>query len=319
MLIRKPDDIKSSEITDKKRYLNRRRFIQAAGLGAAGIGSGLLLPAMFGNMDEAHAAKKLEGFTKGKFGTDEPQTPLKDITSYNNFYEFGTDKGDPKRHSGSLKTRPWTVEVEGEVNKPRTFDIEELLKMPLEERVYRLRCVEAWSMVIPWIGFELSHLIKAVEPTNNAKYIQFVTLFDPEQMPGQRRGILDWPYAEGLRMDEAMNPLTIMGVGLYGEVMPNQNGAPIRLVVPWKYGFKSAKSIVKIRFVEEEPPTAWNMAAPQEYGFYSNVNPTVNHPRWSQASERRIGDFFRRKTLMFNGYEEQVAHLYKGMDLKKLY
>ena len=319
MLIGKPDDIKSSEITDKKRYLNRRRFIQAAGLGAAGIGSGLLLPAMFGNMDEAHAAKKLKGFTKGKFGTDEPQTPLKDITSYNNFYEFGTDKGDPKRHSGSLKTRPWTVEVEGEVNKPRTFDIEELLKMPLEERVYRLRCVEAWSMVIPWIGFELSHLIKAVEPTNNAKYIQFVTLFDPEQMPGQRRGILDWPYVEGLRMDEAMNPLTIMGVGLYGEVMPNQNGAPIRLVVPWKYGFKSAKSIVKIRFVEEEPPTAWNMAAPQEYGFYSNVNPTVNHPRWSQASERRIGDFFRRKTLMFNGYEEQVAHLYKGMDLKKLY
>ena len=319
MLIKRPDDIKSSEITDKKLYLNRRRFIQAASLGAAGIGSGLLLPAMFGNMDEARAAKKLEGFTKGKFGTDEPQTPLKDITSYNNFYEFGTDKGDPKRHSGSLKTRPWTVEVEGEVKKPRTFGIEELLKMPLEERVYRMRCVEAWSMVIPWIGFELSHLIKAVEPTNNAKYIQFVTLFDPEQMPGQRRGILDWPYVEGLRMDEAMNPLTIMGVGLYGEVMPNQNGAPIRLVVPWKYGFKSGKSIVKIRFVEEEPPTSWNMAAPQEYGFYSNVNPTVNHPRWSQASERRIGDFFRRKTLMFNGYEEQVAHLYKGMDLKKLY
>ena len=319
MLIRKPDDIKSSEITDKKLYLNRRRFIQAASLGAAGIGSGLLVPAMFGNMDEARAARELEGFTKGKFSTDEPKTSLKDITSYNNFYEFGTDKGDPKRYSGSLKTRPWTVEVEGEVRKPRTFDIEELLKMPLEERVYRLRCVEAWSMVIPWIGFELSHLIKAVEPTNNAKYIQFVTLYDPEQMRGQRREILDWPYVEGLRMDEAMNPLTIMGVGLYGEVMPNQNGAPIRLVVPWKYGFKSAKSIVKIRFVEDEPPTAWNMAAPQEYGFYSNVNPTVNHPRWSQASERRIGDFFRRKTLMFNGYEEQVAHLYKGMDLKKLY
>ena len=319
MLIRKPDAIESSEITDKKLYLDRRRFIQAASLGAAGIGSGLLLPAMFGTMDEARAARKLEGFTKGKFSTDEPQTPLKDITSYNNFYEFGTDKGDPKRYAGSLKTRPWTVEVEGEVHKPRTFDIEELLKMPLEERVYRLRCVEAWSMVIPWIGFELKHLINAVQPTANAKYIQFVTLFDPEQMPGQRREVLDWPYVEGLRMDEAMNPLTIMGVGLYGEVMPNQNGAPIRLVVPWKYGFKSAKSIVKIRFVEEEPPTAWNMAAPQEYGFYSNVNPTVNHPRWSQASERRIGDFFRRKTLMFNGYEEQVAHLYKGMDLKKLY
>ena len=319
MLIKRPDDIKSSEITDRKLYLNRRRFIQAASLGAAGIGSGLLVPAMFGNVDEVHAARKLEGFTTGKFSTDEPKTPLKDITSYNNFYEFGTDKGDPKRYAGSLKTRPWTVEVDGEVHKPRTFDIEELLKMPLEERVYRLRCVEAWSMVIPWIGFELSHLIKAVEPTNNAKYIQFVTLYDTEQMPGVRRDILDWPYKEGLRMDEAMNPLTIMGVGLYGEVMPNQNGAPIRLVVPWKYGFKSAKSIVKIRFVEKEPLTAWNVAAPNEYGFYSNVNPTVNHPRWSQASERRIGDFFRRKTLMFNGYEEQVAHLYKGMDLKKLY
>ena len=319
MLIRKPDDIKSSEITDRKLYLNRRQFIRAASLGAAGIGSGLLVPAMFGNVDEVHAARKLEGFTTGKFSTDEPKTPLKDVTSYNNFYEFGTDKGDPKRYAGNLKTRPWTVEVDGEVHKPRTFDIEELLKMPLEERVYRLRCVEAWSMVIPWIGFELSHLIKAVEPTNNAKYIQFVTLYDTEQMPGVRRDILDWPYKEGLRMDEAMNPLTIMGVGLYGEVMPNQNGAPIRLVVPWKYGFKSAKSIVKIRFVEKEPLTAWNVAAPNEYGFYSNVNPTVNHPRWSQASERRIGDFFRRKTLMFNGYEEQVAHLYKGMDLKKLY
>ena len=319
MLIKRPDDIKSSEITDKKLYLNRRRFIQAASLGAAGIGSGLLVPAMFGTMDEAQAAKKLEGYTTGKFSTDEPKTPLKDVTSYNNFYELGTDKGDPKRYADTLKTRPWTVEVEGEVHKPKTFDIEELLKMPLEERVYRLRCVEAWSMVIPWIGFELKHLIKAVEPTNNAKYIQFVTIYAPEQLRGQRRDILDWPYTEGLRMDEAMNPLTIMGVGLYGEVMPNQNGAPIRVVVPWKYGFKSAKSIVKIRFVEKEPPTAWNVAAPHEYGFYSNVNPTVNHPRWSQASERRIGDFFRRKTLMFNGYEEHVAHLYKGMDLKKLY
>ena len=319
MLIKRPDDIKSSEITDKKLYLNRRRFIQAASLGAAGIGSGLLVHGLFGTMDEARAAKKLEGYTTGKFATDEPKTPLKDITSYNNFYELGTDKGDPKRYADTLKTRPWTVEVEGEVHKPRTFDIEELLKMPLEERVYRLRCVEAWSMVIPWIGFELKHLIKAVEPTNNAKYIQFVTIYAPEELRGQRRDILDWPYKEGLRMDEAMNPLTIMGVGLYGEVMPNQNGAPIRLVVPWKYGFKSAKSIVKIRFVEKEPPTAWNFAAPHEYGFYSNVNPTVNHPRWSQASERRIGDFFRRKTLMFNGYEEQVAHLYKGMDLKKLY
>ena len=319
MLIKRPDDIKSGEITDKELYLNRRQFIRTASLGAAGLGSGLLIPGLLGPLGEARGATKLTGAGKSAFSTDEPQTPLKDITGYNNFYEFGTDKSDPKRYSDSLKTRPWTVVVEGEVNKPRTFDIDELLKMPLEERVYRLRCVEAWSMVIPWIGFELSHLIKAVEPTANAKYIQFVTLHDPEQMPGQRRGVLDWPYVEGLRMDEAMNPLTILGVGLYGEVMPNQNGAPIRVVVPWKYGFKSIKSIVKIRFVEKEPPTAWNVAAPQEYGFYSNVNPTVNHPRWSQASERRIGDFFRRKTLMFNGYEEQVAHLYKGMDLTKLY
>ena len=319
MLIRKPGDIKSSEITDKELYLNRRQFIRTASLGAAGLGSGLLVPGLLGPMSEARGATKLEGVGKSAFSTDEPKTPLKDITSYNNFYEFGADKSDPKRYSGSLKTRPWTVTVEGEVNKPKTFGIEELLKMPLEERVYRLRCVEAWSMVIPWIGFELSHLIKAVEPTANAKYIQFVTLHDPEQMPGQRRSILDWPYLEGLRMDEAMNPLAILGVGLYGEVMPNQNGAPIRLVVPWKYGFKSIKSIVKIRFVEKQPATAWNVAGPQEYGFYSNVNPTVNHPRWSQASERRIGDFFRRKTLMFNGYEEQVADLYKGMDLTKLY
>lgn len=319
MLIKRPDDIKSSEITDKELYLNRRQFIRTASLGAAGLGSGLLVPGLLGPMSEARGATKLTGVGKSAFSTDEPLTPLKDITSYNNFYEFGTGKSDPQRNSKDFKTRPWTVTVEGEVHKPKTFGIEELLKLPLEERVYRMRCVEAWSMVIPWIGFELSHLIKAVEPTAKAKYIQFVTLHDPEQMPGQRRGVLDWPYLEGLRMDEAMNPLAILGVGLYGEVLPNQNGAPIRVVVPWKYGFKSIKSIVKVRFVEKQPATAWNVAGPQEYGFYSNVNPTVNHPRWTQASERRIGDFFRRKTLMFNGYEEQVAHLYKGMDLTKLY
>ena len=319
MLIKRPDDIKSGEITDKELYLNRRQFIRTASLGAAGLGSGLLVPGLLGPMSEARGATKLTGVGKSAFSTDEPLTPLKDITSYNNFYEFGTGKSDPQRNSKDFKTRPWTVTVEGEVHKPKTFGIEELLKLPLEERVYRMRCVEAWSMVIPWIGFELSHLIKAVEPTAKAKYIQFVTLHDPEQMPGQRRGVLDWPYLEGLRMDEAMNPLAILGVGLYGEVLPNQNGAPIRLVVPWKYGFKSIKSIVKVRFVEKQPATAWNVAGPQEYGFYSNVNPTVNHPRWTQASERRIGDFFRRKTLMFNGYEEQVAHLYKGMDLTKLY
>ncbi len=319
MLITKGGKIKSSEITDKNLFLNRRHFIRNTSLGIASIGTGLLLPAMFGSAGKAQAANKLQATSNIAFSTDEPNTPLKDITSYNNFYEFGTDKLDPKRYSGSLKTRPWSIVVEGEVHRPRTFGIEELLKMPLEERVYRLRCVEAWSMVIPWIGFELRHLIDVVRPTANAKYIQFVTLYDPDQMPGQHRDTIDWPYTEGLRLDEAMNPLTILGLGLYGEVLPNQNGAPIRLVVPWKYGFKSAKSIVTIRFVEKEPATAWNLAAPHEYGFYSNVNPTVNHPRWSQASERRIGDFFRRKTLMFNGYGSQVAHLYKGMNLEELY
>jgi methionine sulfoxide reductase catalytic subunit len=219
-----------------------------------------------------------------------------------------------------LTTRPWTVSVEGEVKKPKTYDIDDLIKIaPLEERIYRLRCVEAWSMVIPWVGFPLSSLVKLAEPTGNAKYIQFVTLLDPKRLPGQKYAVLDWPYVEGLRMDEAMHPLTILSVGLYGEALPAQDGAPIRLVVPWKYGFKSIKSIVKVRFVDKQPPTSWNIAAPQEYGFYSNVNPEVDHPRWSQATERRIGEFFRRKTLMFNGYGEQVADLYRGMDLKKYY
>ena len=322
MLIRKPDDIRSSEVTDKAVYLNRRQFMARASAAATALGAGMLAPDLLGLAGEAHAAAKLAAAGNSPFSTDEPKTPLDDVTGYNNFYEFGTDKSDPARNAKDFKTRPWTVEVEGEVNRPRTFDIEDLLKMPLEERVYRLRCVEAWSMVIPWVGFELSRLIKAVEPTANAKYIQFVTLHDPEQMPGQRGGLfggLDWPYVEGLRMDEAMNPLAILAVGLYGEVLPNQNGAPIRLVAPWKYGFKSIKSIVKLRFVEQQPPTTWNLTAGHEYGFYANVNPTVDHPRWSQARERRIGDFFKRKTLMFNGYGEQVAHLYKGMDLTKLY
>ncbi len=242
-------------------------------------------------------------------------TAFESITTYNNYYEFGTDKEDPAAHSGKLKTRPWTVKVEGEVKKPKTFDIEELLKLsPLEERIYRMRCVEGWSMVIPWVGYPLSELIKRVEPTANAKFVEFYTLLDPEQMPGQKMPILDWPYVEGLRMDEAMHPLTLLAVGLYGQTLPNQNGAPVRTVVPWKYGFKSAKSIVRIRFAEQQPKTAWEMAGPNEYGFYSNVNPKVDHPRWSQAKERRIGEFRKRETLMFNGYGDQVASLYAGMD-----
>jgi sulfoxide reductase catalytic subunit YedY len=256
----------------------------------------------------------------GAFVMDKPNR-LADITSYNNFYEFGTDKADPARYAQALKTRPWTVAVEGEVKRPRVFDLDELLRLGAqEERVYRLRCVEGWSMVVPWIGYSLAELIRRVEPTGNAKFVEFVTLADPKQMPGVGSRVLDWPYVEGLRIDEAMHPLTIMGVGLYGEVLPNQNGAPIRLVVPWKYGFKSGKSIVRIRFVEKQPKIAWERANPQEYGFYSNVNPDVDHPRWTQKKERRIPDFFaNRPTVIFNGYGDQVAGLYAGMDLKKLY
>ena len=254
----------------------------------------------------------------------EKPTPYKDVTTYNNYYEFGTDKADPARYAKTLKPRPWTVAVEGAVKKPRSFAIEDLFKLSaMEERIYRLRCVEGWSMVIPWVGYSLAELIRQVEPTGNAKYVEFITLAEKNQMPGLALPVLTWPYAEGLRLDEAMHPLTMLTFGVYGELLPNQNGAPVRLTVPWKYGFKSGKSIVKIRFTEEMPLTAWNRAAPQEYGFYSNVNPAVDHPRWSQATERRIGEdgFFqkKRKTLMFNGYGEQVASLYAGMDLKKFY
>ena len=324
MLIKKPADIKSSEITPKDLYLNRRQFIASVSTtaitaGAALAGVDLLRPA-----GQARAAEKLPNIKKSPYSTDEKQNSFKEITTYNNFYELGVDKGDPAENAKYLTTRPWTVTVEGEIKKPKTFDIDALMKLsPLEERVYRLRCVEAWSMVIPWVGFPLSALINQVEPTNNAKFIQFVTLYDPKRMPGQKPGIfgnvLDWPYVEGLRMDEAMHPLAILCFGLYGEVLPAQDGAPARIVVPWKYGFKSIKSIVKVRFVDTQPKTAWNTMQPQEYGFYSNVNPEVDHPRWSQASERRIGEFLRRKTLMFNGYGEQVASLYKGMDLRKYY
>jgi methionine sulfoxide reductase catalytic subunit len=324
MLIKKPADIKSADITPKEFYLNRRQFIAGATGIAAAAGVALAGLDVFEMPERAQAGEKLPNVKKSSYSTDEKQNSFKDITTYNNFYELGVDKGDPALNAKYLTTRPWTIAVEGEVKKPKTFDVDEIIKLsPLEERVYRLRCVEAWSMVIPWVGFPLSTLIKQVEPTNNAKFIHFVTLQDPKRMPGQKPGIfgnvLDWPYVEGLRMDEAMHPLTILSMGLYGEVLPAQNGAPLRLVVPWKYGFKSIKSIVKVRFVETQPPTAWNKMQPQEYGFYSNVNPEVDHPRWSQATERRIGEFLRRKTLMFNGYGEQVAGMYKGMDLKKYY
>jgi sulfoxide reductase catalytic subunit YedY len=320
MLIKKPADIHYSEITPKKAYLDRRTFLAAAGAVGVGLAGSRLIPEMLNPEVTALAGSKLE-FKKSELSTHgEELTPYKDITTYNNFYEFGTSKGDPAIEAKDFKTSPWTVSIDGLVKKPQKLDIASIIKLsPLEERVYRMRCVEGWSMVIPWIGIPLNALVKAAEPTSKAKYVAFQTLHDPKQMPGERVGVLNWPYTEGLRLDEATHPLTILAVGLYGETLPNQDGAPIRLVVPWKYGFKGIKSIVKISFVENEPPTAWNQAAPSEYGFYSNVNPEVDHPRWSQAKERRIGEFLRRKTLMFNGYGEQVAHLYAGMDLKRYY
>lgn len=324
MLIRRAPMFRSSEITDERLYLDRRRFI--AGAAALGLAGGAVTDALLATL--AEAAKEptgapLQGPRNPAFVNPDPPTKFEDASTYNNFYEFGVDKSDPSRLGGTLKTRPWTVKVEGLVQKPKTYDIEELLRFPLEERVYSLRCVEAWSMVIPWIGFPLSALLKQVEPTGAARFVEFVTLNDPQQFPGQKPGLfgatLDWPYVEGLRLDEAMHPLTLMTVGMYGHVLPNQNGAPLRVVVPWKYGFKSGKSIVRIRVTADQPKTSWEKAASQEYGFYSNVNPEVSHPRWSQATERRIGEFRRRKTLMFNGYADQVASLYRGMDLKKFY
>jgi methionine sulfoxide reductase catalytic subunit len=318
VLIKKPSDIKASEITDQKMYLERRQFLRVASTAAlaaaGGVVPGLLAPGV------TQAGEKLEAVRKSPLSTDEALTPYEDVTHYNNFYEFGTDKDSPAKLSTNFRTKPWSVAVDGEVNKPAVYPLEEFIKPhALEERIYRLRCVEGWSMVIPWIGFPLGEVIQRFEPTSKAKFVEFTTLYDPEQMPDQRRSVLKWPYVEGLRLDEAMHPLTILAVGLYGEVLPNQNGAPLRLVVPWKYGFKSIKSIVKMRFVEQQPVTTWEAAAPQEYGFYSNVNPDVPHPRWSQARERRIGEFYKRKTLLFNGYAEQVAQLYAGMDLRKYF
>ena len=313
MLIRTTPTIPSSEITDERHYLDRRAFMRAT-LGGAAAVAGSMLPA-----GEAAAQTALADVGKSPLSTTgETLNSFEDITSYNNFYEFGTDKSDPKANSGKFKPKPWTVKIEGEVGKPGDYALEDLLKwFPLEERVYRLRCVEAWSMVIPWVGFPLADLLKRVEPTPKARFVEFVTVQRSSEMPGLRYPVLEWPYREGLRLDEAQHPLTLMAVGLYGKTLLNQNGAPIRLVVPWKYGFKSIKSIVQIRLVSRQPLTSWSMSAPYEYGFYSNVNPQVDHPRWSQARERRIGEFFRRETLMFNGYANQVASLYTGLDLKK--
>ena len=326
MLIKHSDDIQPSEITPPSIFLDRRRFIRSsAGLATAamlGGGFSLLGPRTAGALATDPDAKgtKLEGIIESPYGTDEELTPYSKVTSYNNFYEFGTDKGDPKRYSGEFRPRPWTVQVLGECEKPGEYDYEDIVQPHrLEERIYRLRCVEAWSMVIPWVGIPLADVLSRFAPTSKAKYVAFRTVLRPEEMRGQRRRTLDWPYVEGLRIDEAMHPLTLLAVGLYGEVLPNQNGAPMRLVVPWKYGFKSIKSIAAIEFTEKQPPTSWNLATPREYGFYSNVNPDVSHPRWSQRRERRIGEWSKRKTLMFNGYADQVASLYAGMDLKVNY
>jgi sulfoxide reductase catalytic subunit YedY len=320
MLIKRPSDIRSSEITDKKLYLNRREFIQGAAATAA-VGALTGASAILEAAQAAPHGRKFDSVRKSPLSvTDEKMNTWDQITTYNNYYEFGTEKDDPAANAHNLKTEPWKVVVEGECNKPAAYNLEDILKgQALEERVYRLRCVERWSMVIPWVGFSLSEFIKRCEPTAKAKYVEFHTLYDPAQMAGARIPVLRWPYREGLRMDEAMHPLTILAVGLYGEVMPKQDGAPIRVIVPWKYGFKSGKSIVRIRFVEKEPLNTWKESAADEYGFYSNVNPNRDHPRWSQAAERRIGEFFMRKTLMFNGYGDQVASMYAGMDLMKNY
>ena len=323
MLIKKAADLRESDVTPKETFLRRREFLAVAGSTVVAVATNGLGPVLTGTSTAAAqnpAAQKLTNLKKSPFSTDEKLNSYKDITTYNNFYEFGLDKADPGKYAHTLKPRPWSVVVEGQCGKPGTYHIEDIMKWaPLEERIYRLRCVEAWSIVVPWIGYPLGDFLKRFEPTTKAKYVEFKTLVDTRQMPGQTEPALRWPYVEGLRMDEAMHPLALLGLGLYGEVLPNQNGAPIRLVIPWKYGFKSIKSIVRVRFIENEPLNTWKQQQASEYGFYANVNPQVDHPRWSQGSERRLGEFFRRKTLMFNGYGDQVASLYSGMDLRKSY
>lgn len=320
MLIKKAAGIASSEITPKALYLDRRKFL--AGMATAGAvvaaGAGLReLASPSAGVQAANAT--IEGIQKSSFSTSEKITPYKDVTNYNNYYEFSTDKYEPAKLAKDFKTRPWTVTIDGLVKKKKQLDVDAIIKLAApEERIYRHRCVEGWSIVVPWVGFSLSTLIKQAEPLAKAKFVEFTTLADPKQMPGVRGSVLDWPYVEGLRLDEAMHPLTLLCFGMYGEVLPNQDGAPLRIVIPWKYGFKSAKAIVRVRFTKDQPVNTWNQSAPNEYGFYSNVNPNVDHPRWSQSKERRLGEFFKRPTVMFNGYD-QVASLYAGMDLKKYF
>jgi methionine sulfoxide reductase catalytic subunit len=309
-----------ADVTPKQVYLNRRRFLEAMGIVGATAIAGRRLFELAAPSETALAASKFSGLLKSPFSTTEKENSYQDVTHYNNFYEFGTGKEDPAKNAQKFDTSNWMVSVEGDVSKPRKFSMDEILKIaPLEERVYRHRCVEAWSIVVPWIGFSFSNLVNLVEPTQKAKFVAFQSYYDSRQMPQGKWAGIEFPYVEGLRLDEAMNPLTLLGVGMYGESLPNQDGAPVRMVIPWKYGFKSIKSLVKIKFQSKMPPTTWNLAAPNEYGFYSNVNPNVDHPRWSQARERRLGEIFKRATLMFNGYGDQVASLYADMDLKKYY
>jgi len=317
MLIKKPTDIPSSEITPKSLYLNRRKFLAGTALAGAAAAVGLKFREVTSPSMTAQANAKIDGIKPSSFSTKETITPFKDVTNYNNYYEFSTDKYEPAGLAKNFKTRPWTVTIDGAVEKKQELDVDTIIKMAApEERIYRHRCVEGWSIVVPWVGFSLSELINKSKPTSKAKFVEFTTIEDPKQMPGQRGRVLDWPYVEGLRMDEAMHPLALLCFGMYGEALPNQDGAPLRVVVPWKYGFKSSKAIVRIRFTDSQPRNTWNVMAPNEYGFYANVNPNVDHPRWSQARERRLGEFLKRPTLMFNGYD-QVASLYTGMDLKK--
>jgi len=317
MLIKKAVDIPSSEITPKNVYLNRRKFLAGTIISGAAAVAGMSLRELAEPTNVVQANTKIDGLQKSSFSTTEKITPLKDVSNYNNYYEFSTDKYEPAKLAKDFKTQPWSVTIDGQVKKKQVLDVDTVMKMATpEERIYRHRCVEGWSIVVPWVGFSLSELIKKAEPLPKATFVEFTTVLDPNHMPGQRTGVLDWPYVEGLRTDEAMHPLALLCFGMYGETLPNQDGAPLRIVVPWKYGFKSAKAIVRIHFTDKQPVNTWNKSAPNEYGFYSNVNPNVDHPRWSQAKERRLGEFFKRPTLMFNGYD-QVASLYSGMDLKK--
>jgi methionine sulfoxide reductase catalytic subunit len=319
MLIKKPSDLTYKDVTPKS-FIDRRQFLVGLSVAGAALIAKHAVIDLMAPSRTAYAGSKLTGLVKSPFSTTEPQTPYDSTTHYNNYYEFGTDKEDPARNALHFRTSPWTVSVEGEVKKPQKFSMDDIMKIaPLEERIYRHRCVEAWSIVVPWIGFSFSELAKRVEPTPNARYVAFESAYDPKQMTQGRWAGIDFPYVEGLRIDEAMNPLALLCVGMYGETLPNQDGAPVRMVLPWKYGFKSIKALVKIRFVKDQPPSTWNLANAHEYGFYSNVNPNVDHPRWSQAKERRLGEFFKRPTLMFNGYGDQVANMYAGMDLKKYY